>query len=69
MAGNYDFDDDDHKESAPVGKNKEFDCPGCDANNPVPDGFGDGDELRCNYCGCEYSVRISAEGRVKFKEI
>ncbi|NVJ26936.1 MULTISPECIES: hypothetical protein [Myxococcus] len=70
MSGNYDFDDDDIKESSKGGgKNKEFDCPGCDANNPVPDGFGDGDELRCNYCGCEYNVRVSAEGRVKFKEI
>ncbi|MBZ4396838.1 hypothetical protein OWM54_04800 [Myxococcus sp. MISCRS1] len=69
MAGDYDFDDDDAKETTKGGRLKEFDCPGCDANNPVHDGFGDGDELRCNYCGCEYKVKISAEGRAKFKEI
>ncbi|MCP3060745.1 hypothetical protein ACN47A_14085 [Myxococcus fulvus] len=69
MAGDYDFDDDDAKETTKGGSLKEFDCPGCDANNPVHDGFGDGDELRCNYCGCEYKVKISAEGRAKFKEI
>lgn len=69
MAGDYDFDDDDHKESAEGGRRKEFDCPDCNANNPVDEGYGNGDEVRCNYCGCEYKVTVNAEGRVKFKEV
>ncbi|QSQ27821.1 hypothetical protein JY651_24250 [Pyxidicoccus parkwayensis] len=70
MANNYDFDDDDKDMKASGGgKFKEFDCPDCHANNPVHEPFGDQDEVRCNYCGTEFRVMLSAEGRVKFKEI
>lgn len=60
-------DDDDHKDS---GKRvfKEFDCPSCSANNPS-EGFGDGDEILCNYCGTEYEVKVTDEGKPKFKEM
>lgn len=47
----------------------DFDCPSCNANNPSGDGFGDGDEVLCNYCGTEYRVRITAEGRLRLKEM
>ena len=65
---NFDFDDDDKDMKAGANKRrKEFDCPDCNANNPVD--YGDGDEVRCNYCGTEYKVIISDEGRVKFREV
>lgn len=65
---NYD-EDEDRKGGADGAKKKfkEFDCPSCSANNPS-EGFGDGDEVLCNYCGSEYEVRVNDEGRVKFRE-
>jgi len=72
MAPEYEFDDDDKKSEAAVGSNskfKEFDCPSCNANNPCDPPFGDGDELLCNYCGQEYKVKVTEEGRAKLKEM
>lgn len=43
----------------------EFDCPECDAYNPWEDGFGDGDEIRCSYCGVELAVRVTDEGKLR----
>jgi hypothetical protein len=63
-----DYDDDDiDKKKGPAGF-KEFDCPGCNANNPCDPPFVDGDEVLCNYCGTEYKVKVSDEGKVKFRE-
>ena len=45
---------------------KEFDCPVCDANNPWDDGFQNGDEIRCHYCGTDFRVK-AFEGSKKFK--
>ncbi len=64
------FDDDDEKESgrgASATRFKDFDCPSCNANNPVE--FGDGDEVLCNYCGTEFKVKVSDNGKAKFREI
>ncbi len=61
-------DDDDNKELAPSGRFDEYDCPTCNANNPVDPPFGDGDEVLCNYCGSEFLARVSDEGRLKLKE-
>jgi hypothetical protein len=47
----------------------DFDCPGCDANNPYDDGFGDGDEVLCYYCGLEFRVTVNDEGRLRLREI
>lgn len=47
----------------------DFDCPACNANNPYDDGFGDGDEVLCYYCGQEFKVRVSDEGRLRLKEV
>ncbi len=47
---------------------REFDCPVCNANNPYDDGFGDGDEVRCFYCGQELRVGVTANGRLKLRE-
>jgi hypothetical protein len=48
---------------------QDFDCPDCAANNPYDDGFGDGDEVRCYYCGQEFGVRVSDEGRLKLRAL
>ena len=45
----------------------DFDCPDCSANNPYDDAFGDGDEIRCYYCGAEFLVKVTEEGRLKLK--
>jgi transcription elongation factor Elf1 len=45
----------------------EFDCPGCNANNPS-DGFGDRAVVLCNYCGMEWEVRVDDEGRLDLRE-
>ena len=47
----------------------DYDCPTCNANNPVEMALRDGDETSCNYCGSEYKVRITDEGRLKLKEL
>ena len=47
----------------------DYDCPSCDANNPVEMALRDGEETRCNYCGSEYKVRITDEGRLRLKEL
>lgn len=61
------YDEDEGKGGDAKRVFKEFDCPSCSANNPS-EGFGDGDEVLCNYCGSEYAVRVNDEGRAKFRE-
>ena len=67
--------DDDEDSGKSKGKSasgkaiKEFDCPSCEANNPTDDPISDGSEVRCNYCGNEYQVKVNENGRLKFKEI
>jgi hypothetical protein len=46
----------------------EFDCPSCSANNPMGDGFGNNDELVCNYCGSPFKAIVDDEGHLKLKE-
>ncbi|RKH09964.1 hypothetical protein D7V97_15055 [Corallococcus sp. CA053C] len=73
MSNDFQFDDDDFAKEAGAANGsrvfKEFECPGCDAHNPVDDTFTDGEELRCNYCGCEYLARVNSEGRLKLKAV
>jgi hypothetical protein len=45
----------------------EFDCPDCAANNPWDEKFGDGDEVRCSYCGEEYKAQVNEAGRLRLK--
>ena len=71
-AGDDIEDDDFEKERGtrgPGSRYNEFDCPSCNANNPVETPFGDGDEVLCNYCGTEFKVRVGDDGRAKFKEL
>jgi len=63
-------DDDDKDQGAGAGRRRrfgDFDCPDCNANNPYDDGFGDGDEIRCYYCGQEFGVQVSDEGRLRLR--
>ncbi len=64
-----DLDDDDKGGRPGAVRHREFDCPSCNANNPVDPAFVDGDELLCNYCGSEFRVKISDEGKVRFLEL
>jgi transcription elongation factor Elf1 len=64
--------DDDDKPRGPAGKRlKDWDCPSCNANNPTDEFVPEkkGIEMRCNYCGAEYRVTLTDEGRLKFKEL
>jgi DNA-directed RNA polymerase subunit RPC12/RpoP len=64
------YEDDDDKKSEGEGSGRrfqDFDCPDCSANNPWDDGIGDGDEIRCYYCGQEYLAQVTDEGRLKLK--
>jgi transcription elongation factor Elf1 len=65
----YDMDDVEKEMSLEGGKAPtDFDCPGCNANNPADPPLSDGCEVLCHYCGSEFKVLMS-EGRVKFKEV
>ena len=66
-----DFHDHDDDEGGGGRKSSfnDFDCPSCSANNPTADPFAPGDEVLCNYCGTEFRVKISDEGRLQLKEI
>jgi hypothetical protein len=47
----------------------DFDCPDCNANNPYDDAFGDGDEVRCYYCGQEFRVEVNDSGRLRLRQV
>jgi len=47
----------------------EFDCPVCEANNPYDEGFGDGDEVFCNYCGLTFKARLVNETQYKLIQV
>ncbi len=68
----YALDEDDsgdrETESTAKRRFKDFDCPACNANNPYDDSFGDGDDVLCYYCGQEYRVQVSEEGRLRLRE-
>ncbi len=68
----HQFDDDEsEKELAKGGaatRFREFDCPSCNANNPADEPFGNGEQVLCNYCGTEYDVKVTEEGKLKLRE-
>lgn len=68
MALDY-YEDEDEKDSGSKGNRKDFDCPECNANNPLEEALAEGQEVLCNYCGCEFEVKVMDNGRFKFKEI
>jgi predicted RNA-binding Zn-ribbon protein involved in translation (DUF1610 family) len=65
-------EDEDKGSGEELGRSRrfdDFDCPDCNANNPYDDHFGDGDEVRCYYCGQEFLARVSDSGRLKLKAL
>lgn len=61
--------DDEDEHEARRRRFGDFDCPDCSANNPHDDAFGDGDEVRCYYCGQEFKASVSEEGRLRLKAL
>lgn len=63
------YDEDDRGSAAEaLGERRrftDFDCPDCSANNPYDDAFGDGDEVRCYYCGQEFKAQVNDSGRLR----
>lgn len=62
------MDEDDIDMDEEGGLIHEFECPECSAHNPHPDGFGEGAEIHCFYCGCTFAVK-RVGGRIKLKTI
>jgi hypothetical protein len=63
-------DDDDEREELGRGRRfDDFDCPDCNANNPYDDSFGDGDEVRCYYCGQEFRADVNDSGKLRLREV
>jgi hypothetical protein len=66
------YDDDDDGAPENEGRRRrfgDFDCPDCNANNPYDDRFGDGDEIRCYYCGQEFRAEVNDSGRLRLRAI
>jgi hypothetical protein len=65
-------DDDKGAQGDEMGRGRrfgDFDCPDCSANNPYDDSFGDGDEIRCYYCGQEFRVNVSDSGKLRLRPV
>jgi hypothetical protein len=65
------YDDDEKPAGEDLGRARrfsDFDCPDCSANNPMDTAFGDGDEVRCYYCGQEFKAQVTDSGRLKLRE-
>ncbi len=60
-------DDDNDGDGSGARVWKEFECPKCDAFNPVDDGFRVKDEVFCFYCGATFKV-LDKDGRFRLKE-
>lgn len=60
---------DDHDEGSGEKERRwsDFDCPDCNANNPIDDSFGHGDEVRCFYCGAGFQVKVTEGGKLRFR--
>ena len=67
----YDEDEDEKPTGAALGSRRrfaEFECPSCSAHNPYDDGFGNNDEVLCNWCGVEFKALVDEEGVLRLKE-
>jgi transcription elongation factor Elf1 len=74
MPDDFDFDpgsEEPEEKNASQGQNRrfgDFDCPSCNANNPYDEKFGNGDEIRCYYCGTEFRVSVDDVGKLRLRE-
>lgn len=65
------LEDDEKKTGAALGVKRrfdEFECPACSANNPWGEGFGNSDEVLCNWCGMQYVATVDEDGKLRLKE-
>lgn len=63
------YDDDDDKPSTKRKKgDDEFECPECNAHNPLAEPIVDGGEVQCFYCGVEFKA-IESGSKFKFKAV
>ncbi len=65
-------EDDAKREGDEMGRARrfgDFDCPDCNANNPYDDSFGNGDEVRCYYCGQEFRATVDESGRLRLRVV
>ena len=65
-------EDDEKLTGEDLGKSRrfsDFDCPECSANNPWDEPFGDGDDVRCFYCGQEFKAQVNDSGKLKLKVV
>ena len=63
-------EDESRKDGAHLGTRRrfdEFECPTCSAYNPL-DGFGNGEEILCSYCGLTFIAMVDDEGKLKLRE-
>ena len=66
------YDDDERPDPETLGRARrfgDFDCPDCNANNPYDDAFGDGDEVRCYYCGQEFRADVNDSGKLRLRVV
>jgi len=61
------MDDDDEGDKRKRKKgDDEFECPECNAHNPLSEPIVIGGEVQCFYCGVEFKV-FDGNGKFKFK--
>ncbi len=63
------LDEDDEDAAGTRRRFTDFDCPVCSANTPYDDAFGDGDEIRCFFCGQAFAVAVTDGGRLRLREV
>jgi hypothetical protein len=62
-----DFDGEERRRGPRVFR--EFECPLCNANNPLEDGFTVRDEVFCQYCGATFLALLDSDAALKLREI
>ncbi len=69
MLRDYD-DSDDVKEMENENRKRvrDFDCPECNANNPLENEMAAGEEVSCHYCGSSFWVK-EKDGGFKLREV
>ncbi len=55
------------KDGIALKRHTEFDCPECNANNPID--FFVGEDIRCLYCGIEFKVLPGEGGKFKLRQV
>jgi DNA-directed RNA polymerase subunit RPC12/RpoP len=62
------YDDDERGSAEPKKRFREYECPECNADNPMADGIYEGDEVHCFYCGIPLIATVR-DGKLKMKTV